>query len=149
MRAFPIPPCRYSGGVLRSFWQSDYYRSVERFDHVPRLTPDERELLDTYDAIANSPEFYLDMALQPGDVQLLSNHTVLHARTAFTDWPEDERRRHLLRLWLSVPERRPWTERLRTLASLASVVGGAAAELIREKRRGFEGGGLGSLGAGR
>ncbi len=149
VRAFPIPPCRYGGGVLRSFWQSDYYRSVERFEHVPRLTADERELLDTYDAIANSPELYLDMELRAGDVQLLSNHTVLHARTAFTDWPEDERRRHLLRLWLSVPESRPLMERARTVASLASVVSTAAVELIREKRRGFGGGGLGSLGAGR
>lgn len=150
VRAFPIAPCRYGGGVLRSFWQSDYYRSVERYEHVPRLTPDEHTLLDTYDAIANSPEFYLDMELQAGDVQLLSNHTCLHARTAFTDWPEPERRRHLLRLWISVPERRPLIERLRTLASLASVAGAAAGELLRERRRGFKAdGGVGSLGAGR
>lgn len=149
VRAFPIPPCRYSNGTLRSFWQSDYYRSVERFEHVPRLSVQARELLDTYDAIANSPEFHLDMALQAGDVQLLSNHTVLHARTAFADWPEDERRRHLLRLWLSVPESRPLLERARTLASFASVVGTAAAELLRERGRGYNTGGLGSLGAGR
>jgi len=27
----------------------------------------------------------------------------LHDRTGFSDWPEPQRRRHLLRLWLSVP----------------------------------------------
>jgi hypothetical protein len=27
----------------------------------------------------------------------------LHDRTAFEDWPEPERRRHLLRLWLACP----------------------------------------------
>ena len=140
VRAFPIPPCRYSNGELRTFWQSDYYRTVNRFEHVPKLSAAEQELLDTYDGIANSQEFHLDMDLQPGDVQLISNHTILHARTAFEDWPELERRRHLLRLWISIPEPQPLAERLRTLLSLASVVGTAALELIREKRRGFSGG---------
>lgn len=149
VRAFPIPPCRYGGGVLRTFWQSDYYRSIDKIAHVPRLTAEERELLDVYDGIANSPAFYLDMELRSGDVQLLSNHTILHARTGFEDWPEPERMRHLLRLWLSVPEQRPLPERLRTLASLVSVVGTAARELVREKLRGYNGGGLGALGAGR
>jgi len=32
-------------------------------------------------------EFRLDYYLQPGDVQLLNNHTCLHTRGAFTDFP--------------------------------------------------------------
>ena len=35
------------------------------------------------------------------DIQLLRNHTILHARSAYGDWPEVERKRHLRRLWLS------------------------------------------------
>jgi len=149
VRAFPIPPCRYWRGELRTFWQSDYYRTVSRFEHVPKLTAPEQDLLDTYDGIANSPEFHLDMDLQPGDVQLISNHTILHARTGFEDWPELERRRHLLRLWISIPEARPLAERLRTAQSLVSVLGTAALELVRERGRGFAGGQPGSMGAGR
>jgi hypothetical protein len=42
------------------------------------------------------------MMFEAGDVQLISNHTVLHARTQYEDWPETSRRRHLLRLWLSL-----------------------------------------------
>jgi hypothetical protein len=42
------------------------------------------------------------MDLAPGDIQWLSNHTIVHARTAYDDHPEPERKRHLLRLWLSV-----------------------------------------------
>ena len=102
VRALPIPPCRYSNGELRTFWQSDYYRTVNRHAHVPPMTDELRDLLDTYDGIANSPAFHLDMDLRPGDVQLISNHTVLHARTAYEDWPDPSRRRHLLRLWLSL-----------------------------------------------
>jgi len=47
------------------------------------------------------------MTLQRGDIQLVHNHTLLHDRTAFTDWPEPERRRHLLRLWLAPADARP------------------------------------------
>lgn len=141
VRAFPLPPCRYSRGELRTFWQSDYYRTVNRFDHVPKPTALEQELLDSYDGIANSARFHLDMDLEPGDVQLISNHTILHARTGFEDWPEPERRRHLLRLWISVPEERPLVERLRTAQSLVSLVSTAALELARERFRTARAGG--------
>ena len=31
----------------------------------------------------------------------------MHTRTAYEDWPDINRRRHLWRLWLSVPDCRP------------------------------------------
>ena len=51
-----VPPCRYAGGELRTFWHSDYFRSAEGIPGVPAFTPDERALLDTYDAIAADPD---------------------------------------------------------------------------------------------
>ena len=96
----PVPPCRWAGGQLRTFYHSDYFRSVERHPEAPRFTALERELMDLYEAIANEPALYLDMDLAPGDIQLISNHTILHARTAYED--DGNRRRHLLRLWLSL-----------------------------------------------
>jgi hypothetical protein len=102
IRYLPIPPCRYAEGRLRTFYHSDYFRSVQRFDDVPEFEPRERELLDLYEAIASSPELYFDMDLEPGDVQWLSNHVVLHARTAYEDPDEPAEKRHLLRLWLSI-----------------------------------------------
>ena len=50
------------------------------------------------------------MRLEAGDMQFVHNHTLLHDRTAFEDWAEPERKRHLLRLWLSSPEARPLPE---------------------------------------
>jgi hypothetical protein len=47
------------------------------------------------------------MEFRPGDIQLVHNHTLLHDRTGFVDWPEPERRRHLLRLWLAAWDARP------------------------------------------
>jgi len=99
---YPVPPCRFAAGRLRTFYHSDYFRSVVRHADVPPFTDDERALLDLYEEIASSPDLYLDMHFEPGDVQLISNHVILHARTAYEDWPELERKRHLLRLWLSL-----------------------------------------------
>ncbi len=98
----PVPPCRYAKGVLRTFYHSDYFRSAVRHAEVPPFTEEERTLLDLYEEIASSPDLYLDMQFETGDIQLVSNHFVLHARTAYEDEPGH--RRHLLRLWLSLGE---------------------------------------------
>ena len=98
----PVPPCRHARGRLRTFYHSDYFRSATRHAEVAPFSSDELGLLDLYEEIADSPELRLDMELEVGDVQWVSNHGILHARTAYEDHPEPERRRHLLRLWLSL-----------------------------------------------
>ncbi len=102
LRYLPIPACRFAGGRLRTFYHSDYFRSVVRHDDVAPFTQQEQALLDLYEEIASSPDLFLDMDLEPGDIQWLCNHSILHARTAYEDFPEPERKRHLLRLWLSL-----------------------------------------------
>ena len=102
LRYVPVPPCRHADGRLRTFYHSDYFRSVVRHQDVEPLGEVEQAVLDLYEEIASDPDLYLDMDLEPGDIQWLSNHTVMHARTAYRDAPEPERKRHLLRLWLSV-----------------------------------------------
>jgi len=98
----PIPPCRFAAGQLRTFWHSDYFRSAQRHPEAPRWGDRETELVGLYEEIASDASLRLDMHFEPGDVQLISNHFILHARTAYEDWAEPERRRHLLRLWLSL-----------------------------------------------
>ncbi len=44
--------------------------------------------------LTGDPELRLDMNFMPGDIQFLHNHTILHARSAYEDWPEIERKRH-------------------------------------------------------
>jgi len=41
---------------------------------------------------------------------LVNNHVLFHDRAAFEDWPEPERRRHLLRLWFASPGAQPLPE---------------------------------------
>ncbi len=98
----PVSPCAHDGATLRTFWHSEYYRSSPRHPEVPDYTADEQALLDLYDSLAETPGVFLDMWLQPGDMQFLSNHFVVHARTAYEDHGDPQLRRHLLRLWLSV-----------------------------------------------
>jgi hypothetical protein len=71
------------------------------------LTPLERDALDFLDSLAYDPDIHLDMDLQVGDMQLCNNYTILHSRTGFEDHPEPERRRHMIRLWLTFRKRRP------------------------------------------
>ena len=71
------------------------------------LEPLEQAALDFLDQLAYDPQIHLDMDLQLGDMQLCNNLTILHSRTGFQDWPEPERRRHMIRLWLTFRERRP------------------------------------------
>lgn len=97
-----VPPCRFAGGRLRTFYHSDYFRSAPRHADVPDFTENERALLDLYETIGHEPDVRLDMQLEVGDMQLVSNHTIVHARTAYDDGVADGERRHLLRLWLTL-----------------------------------------------
>jgi len=104
---FEIPVFSWHQGYLTAIYQRQYIDSAQRFPDAPRLTPRHIEALDMFDALANDPRLNLHMEFKPGDVQLVHNHTLLHDRTAFVDWPEPENRRHLLRLWLAAPGARP------------------------------------------
>ena len=105
-----IPPLSWHAGHLTVFYQRQYIDSAQRFEGAMRLTPAHVEALDLFDKLANDPELHFAMQLEPGDMQFVYNHSQLHDRTAFIDWPETARRRHLLRLWLSVEGDRPLPE---------------------------------------
>jgi hypothetical protein len=107
---FQIPTFSWHKGFLTAIYQRQYIDSAQRFADAPRLTPAHVEALDLFDALANDPKLHMFMEFKPGDVQLVHNHTMLHDRTGFVDWPEPERRRHLLRLWLAASGARPLPE---------------------------------------
>src|ERR1051325_11169485 len=104
---FRIPVFSWHKGFLSAIYQRQYIESARRFADVPPLTPIQIEALDLFDALANDPSLNLFMELQPGDIQIVHNHTILHDRTAFEDWPDAGRKRHLLRLWLAPKDARP------------------------------------------
>ena len=105
-----IPVFSWHQEHLTPFYQRQYIDSAQRFPDAPRLTPQHVEALDLFDRLTNDPALNFSMQLQRGDVQFVYNHNLLHDRTGFEDWPEQDKRRHLLRLWLSAPDDRPLPE---------------------------------------
>jgi hypothetical protein len=104
---FDMPVYNEYEGHLSAIFSGTYIRSGQRFPDARRLTAEDHAALAMFDDLANDTELRLDMEFRPGDMQFVHNHTCLHDRTAFVDWPEPERKRHLLRLWLAAPGARP------------------------------------------
>jgi hypothetical protein len=104
---FSIPVFNWHSGLLSAIYQRQYIESARRFPGVQPLTSRQTGALDLFDSLANDPALHMMMEFQPGDIQLVHNHTLLHDRTSFEDWPEPERKRHLLRLWMAPREARP------------------------------------------
>ena len=100
---FTIPVFTWHESHLTVMYQRQYIDSAQEFVEAPRLDEEQRKALDFFDRLADDPGLHLRMELQPGDLQFVYNHALLHDREAFEDWSEPSRRRHLLRLWLSLP----------------------------------------------
>lgn len=104
---FMIPVFSWYQGFLSVQYQRQYIDSAQRFSEAPRLTAAHVEALDFFDAMTNDPRFQCTMHLQPGDLQFVHNHALLHDRSAWVDHPEPELRRHLYRTWMAPPSARP------------------------------------------
>lgn len=70
------------------------------------FTDEETAAMTFLNETAAREDVRLDMMLEPGDMQFCNNHMVLHSRTAYEEWPEADRKRHMLRLWLNNPQGR-------------------------------------------
>ncbi|HEY5647554.1 MAG TPA: TauD/TfdA family dioxygenase [Pseudomonadales bacterium] len=99
-----MPICSYGPAGLRTWFAEWYIRMAQRHPEVPRLTPEQNELIDLIVRIANDPEIHLDIEFDVGDMQFLKNAVILHARGAYEDHDDPARKRHLLRLWLARPD---------------------------------------------
>ncbi|HEX6297628.1 MAG TPA: TauD/TfdA family dioxygenase [Burkholderiales bacterium] len=105
---FDIPVFHWHEGRLSASFTSEYIASAQRnFPEARRLTPAHEEALELLSEIVNDPRVHLAMTFNPGDMQFLHNHQIFHSRNDFENWPEPERHRHLLRLWLCPANGRP------------------------------------------
>ncbi len=105
---FDMPVFHWHQGHLSAIYSGQYIRSAQaNFPEAPRLSAADHEAIDLVDALTNDPEISLKVEFRPGDMQFVHNHTMLHSRGDFVNWPEPERHRHLLRLWLAPRTARP------------------------------------------
>ena len=105
---FEIPIFSWFEGHLSCVYLRHYIEEAQRrFPKAPRLSQEQIEVMDEIDLILQNPEFALQMAFEPGDIQLLHNHQIMHSRNDFYNWPDPKLHRHLLRLWIAPELGRP------------------------------------------
>ncbi|MBL8384943.1 MAG: TauD/TfdA family dioxygenase [Burkholderiales bacterium] len=105
---FDIPIFNWHAGKLSGIYLRHYIEEAQRrFPAARRLSAAQIEVMDLIDELVNDPAIHLQMAFERGDMQFLHNHQILHSRNDFENWPEPERQRHLLRLWIAPPGGRP------------------------------------------
>lgn len=71
-------------------------RARDSNESARRVRAGQVAALDAFDRAADDPAIHLEMEFSHGDIQFIHNHQMLHDRTAFREWPEPVRRRHLL-----------------------------------------------------
>ena len=92
----------YVDGWLSGALRTGYHRGAQRFPDVAPLTDDELACFEYLESIPQRPGITLEMPLEPGDIQLVNNLVTLHSRNPYDDDPaHPERRRHMLRYWIS------------------------------------------------
>lgn len=105
--SYTSPMVSLKQGVFSLYAGSTYIFSAQDYPEVPRLTPQQIEVVKLFDEITYAQGMAIEMDFRPGDIQWLSNYAALHSRMGYDDFAEPQRRRHLLRLWLKRDVGRP------------------------------------------
>lgn len=138
---YPNPVFDMRDGVFCSKWNRNRINTAQKIAGVPQLSARQREAMDVLDGVLRRPDVMYSMWLQPGDMQILSNHTMLHSRTEFEDFAEPEKKRVLFRLWLAPPDGpdlpESWRPFFRSVAA-GTVRGGILGHNHDATRRAFE-----------
>ncbi len=86
-------------------------RSAQRLEGLSTLSAAQLHALDQFQAAAR--KLALKMSLHRGDIQLVNNLAAVHARETFVDYTNADKRRYLIRLWLSATNGRKLPEFLK------------------------------------
>ena len=108
----PLPYCLQPiFSITDGFFACSYLRVLIERAHqdpdCPNLSNLQMESIDFLDSVCERKEIQTRITLKRGDLLFLNNWTTLHRRTSFEDFPEEDRKRHFLRVWLSMPDNRP------------------------------------------
>ncbi len=118
-----VVTCRFHPGWIRAgmgaVGQSLTEEETEMFDFIAEVS------------LANSFEY----GFHKGDIAWVNNYTVFHGRAAFKPVEEESERRLLLRLWLDLPDVRPFSDegRVRYGAVRHGKMGWTADEILAGK----------------
>jgi hypothetical protein len=108
LKYYAMPLFAVRDGRFTSQYSRTFVEAAQRIPEVPRMTAAQDDALDLWAEVCE--ELCHTMDIRPGDIQLLNNHVVYHARTTYEDDPRPGRDRFLMRLWLSMPNSRALPE---------------------------------------
>ncbi len=109
---YRVPVFSERDGVVSTCYLR-YFIDMAAEESGEPLPKESKAALDYFEEVANRDDMVLRFRLKAGEAAFFNNYVTLHSRTEFEDYDEPERRRHLLRLWLDVPDGRPIAEPLR------------------------------------
>ncbi len=110
---YMLPVFTAKGGKFATHYSRTYVEAAQTNPAVPRLRPEQDEALDLLAELAQ--ELCYEMTLQPGDIQLLNNHVLYHARDPYEDDAASGQCRLLYRLWLAMPNSRALSDSFEVL----------------------------------
>lgn len=113
-RVQKVPIYTWHAGRMYLLHKRHYIDHAQRFEEVPRLTDAQHAALDAFEELCEDPAIHLAFDLEPGDLELGHNFSLLHRRDAFDVSSDAVSERHLLRLWLGAPDGWPLPEVYRT-----------------------------------
>jgi hypothetical protein len=103
-RAQRVPIFTWYRQRLYALHKRHYIEHAQRFPEVPALTSEQREALDLLEEVCDSEAVCMTFEMTPGDLELGHNFTLLHKRSEFDQGGAELSRRHMLRLWLGLPD---------------------------------------------
>lgn len=103
-QCYAMPVFGVRDGKLTSQYSRTFVENAQGLPGVPPLTAAQHAALDLWAEVCE--ELCYGMEMRAGDVQLLNNHLVYHARSTYEDDPAPGQDRFLMRLWLSMPNSR-------------------------------------------
>jgi Taurine catabolism dioxygenase TauD, TfdA family len=95
---YRVPVFANVDGQISVHYQRTGIAAGHRANGVP-LGDDDIHALDLFDEVARMPQFRLEFDLERGDMLVINNYTIMHARAGFINYPEPERIRRFVRLW--------------------------------------------------
>ena len=97
----------FKDNKLHCRYLKNYIISGHEIANAP-LSTSQKESIDLLEKITQVPENILSYDLQTNDMIFFDNHRMLHGRTEFEDYEEEEKKRRLLRTWIKMnPAKKP------------------------------------------
>jgi alpha-ketoglutarate-dependent taurine dioxygenase len=87
-------------GNLRMRFNEFYMIMGAELAGVP-MTRTDMAAISLIKRLTNRPDLIFRFSMERGDIQFINNHYIIHARSAFEDHLNAERKRHLVRTWLT------------------------------------------------